>query len=146
MVAHAGEEGQPEYIWEALDLLGAERIDHGVRCMEDPAPGGAVSRRHKVPLTVCPLSNVKLRVLETWTTTRSAPARGGLLASVNSDDPAYFGGYVGDNYAGVAEHLGFDAARRGPPRPQQLHGLVPVGCRQAGTTRGGGGTPVRRDR
>jgi adenosine deaminase len=100
-VAHAGEEGPPEYIWQALDLLGVERVDHGVRCLEDPR---LVDRlvAERVPLTVCPLSNVRTRVFDTLA---DHPLRrlleAGLCASANSDDPAYFGGYIGDNYAAV---------------------------------------------
>ena len=104
-VAHAGEEGPPDYIWEALDLLNAERIDHGVRCVEDARLVGRLVE-DRIPLTVCPLSNVKLRVF---------PAlRGhnlkrlldrGLLVTVNSDDPAYFGGYIGDNFEASASAL-----------------------------------------
>jgi adenosine deaminase len=110
VVAHAGEEGPPEYVWQALDLLGAERIDHGVRCLEDDRLVRHL-HRHQVPLTVCPFSNVQLHVVDAL---KDHPlgdmlARG-LMASVHSDDPAYFGGYIGDNYVGVAGHLGFDAA------------------------------------
>lgn len=106
-VAHAGEEGPPSYVWGALDVLGAERIDHGVRSLEDPE---LVARlvRDRVPLTVCPLSNVALRVvdrLEDHQLPRMMEA--GLLVSVNSDDPAYFGGYVGSNYRGLVDGLGF---------------------------------------
>ncbi|MEX0863602.1 MAG: adenosine deaminase [Acidimicrobiia bacterium] len=106
-VAHAGEEGPADYVIAALDVLGAERIDHGVRSLEDP---GLVSRlaRDRVPLTVCPLSNVALKVvprLEDHPLPRMMEA--GLLVSVNSDDPAYFGGYVGANYRGLVESLGF---------------------------------------
>ncbi|MGQ0383760.1 MAG: adenosine deaminase [Gammaproteobacteria bacterium] len=98
LVAHAGEEGPPEYIRGALDALGVERIDHGVRCLEDPA---LVSRlaRERVPLTVCPLSNVKLCVFERLADHNlAALLRAGLCATLNSDDPAYFGGYVNRNY------------------------------------------------
>jgi adenosine deaminase len=106
-VAHAGEEGPPEYVAGALDLLGAERIDHGVRSLEDP---GLVERlvRERVPLTVCPLSNVALQVVD-GLADHPLPAMmaAGLLVSVNSDDPAYFGGYVGDNYAGLVRELSF---------------------------------------
>ena len=110
-VAHAGEEGPPEYIWQALDLLGAERIDHGVRCLEDRR---LVQRlgADRVPLTVCPFSNLKLRVVDTLEQHPLAQMlEHGLCATVNSDDPAYFGGYVGENLAGVAEalRLGDDA-------------------------------------
>jgi adenine deaminase len=109
VVAHAGEEGPPEYIWQALELLGAERIDHGVRSLEDERLVEHL-RRHGVPLTVCPFSNVALCVVEDLDHhPLGALLARGLLASVHSDDPAYFGGYIGDNYAGVAEHLGFDA-------------------------------------
>ncbi len=107
-VAHAGEEGPPDYIWQALDLLGAERIDHGVRCLEDRA----LVRRletDRIPLTVCPFSNVKLRVVDTLEQHPLATMLDqGLRATVNSDDPAYFGGYVGDNLAGVARALALD--------------------------------------
>jgi adenosine deaminase len=95
-VAHAGEEGPPASITEALDALGAERIDHGVRCLEDPAVVARLVRR-RIPLTVCPLSNVRLRVfprLADHNLPRLLAA--GLRVSVHSDDPAYFGGYIGD--------------------------------------------------
>ena len=104
-VAHAGEEGPPEYISGALDVLGAERIDHGVRCEEDPAVVARLAEE-RIPLTMCPLSNVKLRVfdrLEDHNLKRLLDQ--GLLVTINSDDPAYFGGYVGDNYVAVAEAL-----------------------------------------
>jgi adenosine deaminase len=107
-VAHAGEEGPPEYIWQALDVLGAERIDHGVRCLEDRR---LVQRlgADRIPLTVCPFSNVKLRVVGTLEEHPLARMlEQGLCATVNSDDPAYFGGYVGDNFTGVAEALRLD--------------------------------------
>jgi adenosine deaminase len=107
-VAHAGEEGPADYIWQALDLLGAERIDHGVRCLEDRR---LVQRLEadRIPLTVCPFSNVKLRVVDTLEQHPLAKMlEHGLCASVNSDDPAYFGGYVGENLAGVAEALRLD--------------------------------------
>lgn len=109
-VAHAGEEGPPEYVRAALDVLGAERIDHGVRSLEDES---LVSRlvAEQVPLTVCPLSNVALRVVNTLEEhpLPEMMARG-LLVSVNSDDPSYFGGYVGENYRRVHESLGIDGA------------------------------------
>jgi adenosine deaminase len=107
-VAHAGEEGPPDYIWQAIDLLGAERIDHGVRCLEDRR---LVQRlgADRIPLTVCPFSNVKLRVVDTLEQHPLAKLlEHGLCATVNSDDPAYFGGYVGDNLAGVAQALRLD--------------------------------------
>ncbi|MFE5028358.1 adenosine deaminase [Streptomyces sp. NPDC056656] len=110
-VAHAGEEGDPSYVWEALDVLGVERIDHGLRCVEDPA---LVERlvRDRVPLTLCPLSNVRLRaidVLEDHPLPRMMDA--GLLCTVNSDDPSYFGGYVGDTFHAVHEALALDHER-----------------------------------
>jgi adenine deaminase len=105
VVAHAGEEGPPAYIEEALDDLGAVRIDHGVRCTEDEA----LVRRlvaEQVPLTVCPLSNVKLRVFSSLAEHNLAVLlRRGLLVTVNSDDPAYFGGYVADNLEAAAGAL-----------------------------------------
>ena len=109
-VAHAGEEGPPEYIEEALDLLKVVRIDHGVRCEEKPALLERL-RAQGVPLTVCPLSNVKLKVfrrLEEHNLKRLLEA--GLCVTVNSDDPAYFGGYVLDNYLACAAALGLTRA------------------------------------
>jgi adenosine deaminase len=106
-VAHAGEEGPPEYIRQALDDLGAVRIDHGVRCMEDAALVGRL-REERVPLTVCPLSNVRLRCFPTM---GEHPAKRmleeGLCVTVNCDDPAYFGGYVVENYAALRDGLDF---------------------------------------
>ena len=105
-VAHAGEEGGPEYVWEALDLLKVSRVDHGVRSLEDPKLVARL-RDERIPLTVCPLSNVKLRVVDKLA---DHPLRRmldeKLVATVNSDDPAYFGGYVGENLAQTAEALG----------------------------------------
>lgn len=104
-VAHAGEEGPAEYVWEALDLLRVSRIDHGIRSLEDPQLIERL-RRQRVPLTVCPLSNVRLHVvpdLKHHPLKRMLEA--GLVATVNSDDPAYFGGYVGDNYVECAAAL-----------------------------------------
>jgi adenosine deaminase len=104
-VAHAGEEGPPEYITQALDVLKVRRIDHGVRCEEDAALTARLARE-RVPLTVCPLSNVKLKVfarLEDHNLKRLLER--GLLVTVNSDDPAYFGGYVGENYRATTAAL-----------------------------------------
>jgi adenosine deaminase len=98
VVAHAGEEGPPAYIESALDLLQVQRIDHGVRCVESPALVQRLAAR-RVPLTVCPLSNVKLRVFPTLAQHNlKALLDAGLCATVNSDDPAYFGGYINDNF------------------------------------------------
>jgi adenosine deaminase len=97
-VAHAGEEGPPAYIETALDVLKVERIDHGVRCLEDAALTRRLAQQ-RIPLTVCPLSNVKLRVFDDLKDHNLLQLlRAGIVATVNSDDPAYFGGYVNDNY------------------------------------------------
>jgi adenosine deaminase len=104
-VAHAGEEGPPAYIQEALDVLEVRRIDHGVRCDEDEALMQRLARE-RMPLTMCPLSNVKLRVfdrLESHNLKRLLER--GLCVTVNSDDPAYFGGYLLENYLAVEEAL-----------------------------------------
>ena len=104
-VAHAGEEGPPEYIWQALDLLGVSRIDHGVRCMEDEKLVVRLAKE-KTPLTVCPLSNTKLRVfnkMEDHNLKEMLDA--GLCVTINSDDPAYFGGYMNDNFLATQKGL-----------------------------------------
>jgi adenosine deaminase len=104
-VAHAGEEGPAAYVREALDLLGAERIDHGVRCVED---GALVERlvRDRIPLTVCPLSNIKLCVFPDMAQHNFKDLLDrGLKVTINSDDPAYFGGYIADNYRAVVRAL-----------------------------------------
>jgi adenosine deaminase len=109
-VAHAGEEGGPEYVREALDVLGVERIDHGNRALEDPELVARL-RDEQVPLTVCPLSNVALkgvRRIEEHPLPRMLEL--GLLVTVNSDDPAYFGGYLDDNLAALRTSLGMSAA------------------------------------
>lgn len=109
-VAHAGEEGPAHYIWQALDLLGVERIDHGVRCVEDDE---LVDRlvADRVPLTVCPLSNIKLRVFDHMRDHNLADLLGrGLCVTVNSDDPSYFGGYMTDNFVAVCDALELEAA------------------------------------
>jgi adenine deaminase len=109
LVAHAGEEGPPAYIESALDVLHVERIDHGVRCLEDAALTQRVARE-RIPLTVCPLSNIKLRVFDQM---RDHNLRelldAGLVATVNSDDPAYFGGYLNDNFIETFEALPLDS-------------------------------------
>jgi len=104
-VAHAGEEGPPAYIESALDVLHAERIDHGVRCVESPALVERLAR-DGVALTVCPLSNLKLRVFDRLADHNLADLlRAGIKATINSDDPAYFGGYVNDNFVATFEAL-----------------------------------------
>jgi len=107
VVAHAGEEGPPGYVVEALDELGAVRIDHGIRAIEDAALTSRLARA-QIPLTVCPLSNLRLCVVADLA---QHPLRrlfdAGCLVTINSDDPAYFGGYVVDNYVAAAEAMGF---------------------------------------
>ena len=104
-VAHAGEEGPPDYIWQALDLLDVSRLDHGVRCLEDPKLVELL-RKKQTPLTVCPLSNVKLGVFKKLEDHNLKDLlEAGLCATVNSDDPAYFGGYIEENYVAVQEAL-----------------------------------------
>jgi len=116
-VAHAGEEGGPDYVWEALDLLGVERIDHGNRAMEDPELVARL-RDEQIPLTVCPLSNVALKTAPPELADHLLPAMlaEGLLVSINSDDPAYFGGYVDDNFAAITAELALT--------PEQLGALA----------------------
>ncbi|MDH4569998.1 adenosine deaminase [Pseudomonas sp. BN414] len=113
-VAHAGEEGPPEYIWEALDLLKIERIDHGVRAVEDEQLMQRIIDE-QIPLTVCPLSNIKLCVFDHMRQHNILDMlERGVKVTVNSDDPAYFGGYVTENFAALHEHLGMteDQAKR----------------------------------
>lgn len=105
LVAHAGEEGPPDYVWQALDVLGVDRIDHGNRALEDPALVARLVADGQT-LTVCPLSNLKLCVVDDLA---GHPLRrmvqAGLRATVNSDDPAYFGGYVNRNFIAIADAL-----------------------------------------
>jgi adenosine deaminase len=105
LFAHAGEEGPPEYVWEAIDVLGVDRIDHGNRAIEDPSLVSRLARDRK-PLTVCPLSNLRLGVVKSLS---EHPLRHmmekDLLVTLNSDDPAYFGGYVNDNYRALQKAL-----------------------------------------
>jgi adenosine deaminase len=104
-VAHAGEEGPAAYVWQALEELGARRIDHGVRCVEDASLVEHLARR-RVPLTVCPLSNVKLRVFPSLKAHNlKYLLERGLCVSIHSDDPAYFGGYLADNYLAIGQAL-----------------------------------------
>ena len=107
VVAHAGEEGPTDYIWQALDLLKVERVDHGIRCLDDPA---LVQRlvEEQMPLTVCPLSNIRLRAVDTMAD-HPLPQmlEKGLKVLVHSDDPAYFGGYMDANFASLMESFNF---------------------------------------
>jgi adenosine deaminase len=106
LVAHAGEEGPPQYVWEALDVLGVDRIDHGNRAMEDEALVQRLAK-DRMALTVCPLSNLRLKSVSDL---KHHPLKRmmdkGLFVTVNSDDPAYFGGYVGDNFNAIQSALG----------------------------------------
>jgi adenine deaminase len=108
LFAHAGEEGPASYVWEAIDVLGVQRVDHGNRSLEDDALVARLAR-DCMPLTVCPLSNLRLQVVPDlklhplWHMMDR-----GLLVTVNSDDPAYFGGYVNDNYRAVQQSLGLN--------------------------------------
>jgi adenosine deaminase len=105
LVAHAGEEGPPAYIETALDLLNVERVDHGVRCLDDPLLTERLARE-QVALTVCPLSNIKLRVFDDMVGHNLvALLDAGLVVTINSDDPAYFGGYINANYLAAFEAL-----------------------------------------
>lgn len=108
LVAHAGEEGPPDYVWEAVDVLGIDRIDHGNRSIEDPALLARLAR-DRIALTMCPLSNLRLHVVDDL---RRHPMKAlldkGLVVTANSDDPAYFGGYVNENYVALQEALDLD--------------------------------------
>lgn len=137
IVAHAGEEGPPEYVWEAIDVLKIDRIDHGNRSLED---NDLVARlvRDKTALTVCPLSNLKLCVVKDMADHPLKKMIGlGLKATINSDDPAYFGGYMNENYQSVTDALGLgrddlltltrnsiDASFLNAPEKQALHARV----------------------
>jgi len=109
-VAHAGEEGPPEYVWQALELLEVSRVDHGIRSLEDDRLVTHLVEQ-QIALTVCPFSNVRLRVVDTLAD-HPLPAMlaRGLAVTVNSDDPAYFGGYIDDNFAALVQTFGFGAA------------------------------------
>ena len=124
-VAHAGEEGPPRYIREAVETLGVERIDHGCRILEDLGTHKEVAERG-IPLTVCPLSNVRLGVVDTL---EEHPLRemldAGLTVTLNSDDPAFFGGYVGRELPSGTGPAGYRRPRHGRVGPKLLPGLVP---------------------
>ncbi len=110
LVAHAGEEGPPEYIWQALQILNVDRIDHGVRSQEDPVLMEYL-RDKQIPLTVCPLSNVKLCVVDDLVEHNIlALSAQGLLVTVNSDDPSYFGGYMNENFIALLDKLNLTRA------------------------------------
>ena len=108
IVCHAGEEAGPDYIWQALQLLKAERIDHGISCLQDPRLITYLVE-HKIPLTLCPLSNV---ALDRFKSIKEHPIKkmydAGLMVTINSDDPAFFNGYIDDNYQAVMEKLGIN--------------------------------------
>ncbi len=108
VVAHAGEEGPASYIWEAIELLDVDRIDHGVRCQEDEALMALLKER-QIPLTVCPLSNLKLCVIDDMKEHNIIELlNAGLLVTVNSDDPTYFGGFLNDNFDALHQSLNLD--------------------------------------
>jgi adenosine deaminase len=110
LVAHAGEEGPPAYIWSALDVLKVERIDHGVQSIKDAALVQRLAKE-RIPLTVCPLSNIKLCVFPQLAAHNLRQLLdAGLCATVNSDDPAYFGGYMNDNFVQTFAATGLDAS------------------------------------
>ncbi len=110
LVAHAGEEAPPAYIWSALDVLNVERIDHGVQAIHDAALMQRLAK-DRIPLTVCPLSNLKLRVFPTlYQHSLRRMLDAGIMATVNSDDPAYFGGYINENFTQTFAALGMTSA------------------------------------
>ena len=111
LVAHAGEEAPPAYVWAALDVLKVERIDHGVQSLKDAALMARLAAQ-RVPLTVCPLSNVKLRVFDALADHNiGSLLDNGIVATINSDDPAYFGGYINDNFTQTFAATGLGAAQ-----------------------------------
>ena len=110
LVAHAGEEGPADYVWQALDLLKVNRIDHGVRSEEDPALMQRLIKQ-QMPLTVCPLSNLKLCVVDDMQQHNiQRMLQQGVCVTVNSDDPSYFGGYMNDNFVAIAQALALSDA------------------------------------
>lgn len=142
-VAHAGEEGPPAYIWEALTELHVERIDHGVRCLEDHKLVQVLAQR-EIPLTVCPLSNIKLCVFDRLDHHNLKELlRQGLCVTINSDDPAYFGGYLTENFVQTAQalelkneqitllaHYGVQASFLEPEAKETLHQEIEAIARQ----------------
>lgn len=137
IVAHAGEEGDSSYIWEAINLLHVNRIDHGIRCDEDEKLVDFLLKK-QIPLTVCPLSNVKLRAVQSMKEHNILKLlRKGILVTVNSDDPAYFGGYLNENYEAITQNLditkeelkrlvnnGFEASFLSETRKQYFKNIV----------------------
>ena len=120
LVAHAGEEGPPAYVWTALDLLKVERIDHGVQSTKDAALMQRLAK-DRIPLTVCPLSNLKLCVFPKLADHNLGQLLdAGLVATVNSDDPAYFGGYMNDNFVQTFAATGLHGATGLPAGQEQL--------------------------
>ena len=116
LVAHAGEEAPPAYIWNALDALKVERIDHGVQAMHDSTLMQRLASE-RIPLTVCPLSNVKLKVFPSLARHNLRQLMdAGIVATVNSDDPAYFGGYINENFSSRLQRWGWT---RGMPTSWQ---------------------------
>jgi adenosine deaminase len=142
-VAHAGEEGPASYIHDAIELLGVARIDHGVRCVEDPELVCELIAS-RMPLTVCPLSNIKLRVFDDIRRHNVVELlRQGLCVTLNSDDPAYFGGYMNDNFLALAaahpmsreeiaqfSRNAIEASFANPARKQQLEANLETCLRQ----------------
>lgn len=132
LVAHAGEEGPPDYVWQALDTLGIDRIDHGNRALEDPALVERIAAEGKT-LTVCPLSNLKLCVIDDMA---QSPVRtmleSGIKATVNSDDPSYFGGYINDNFVAVADSLDLSIAQLAQLATHSFEGSFLPAAEQAG--------------
>lgn len=111
IVAHAGEEGPADYIWQALNLLKVDRVDHGVRCIEDPALVKKLIDE-QIPLTVCPLSNTRLKVFSDMSEHNIMQLLDqGMCVTINSDDPAYFGGYLLENFIAVRDALGMSKAQ-----------------------------------
>lgn len=140
LVAHAGEEGPPEFVWEALDVLGIDRIDHGNRSLEDAALVRRLAK-DQIALTVCPLSNLRLCVVKEMT---AHPLRrmldAGLFVTINSDDPAYFGGYMNENFAGIAGALGLSEGQMtGIARNGFAASFMPEAERRAALTTFDGG-------
>ncbi|TFD86345.1 adenosine deaminase [Cryobacterium serini] len=130
-VAHAGEEGPPEYVWQAVQLLEVSRVDHGIRSLEDPLLVDYLVQ-HNIPLTVCPLSNVRLRVVDTLAD-HPLPAmlERGLTVTINSDDPAYFGGYIDDNFTAITDAFALSADQLATLATNAIHAAFITDARRA---------------